>query len=163
MLFAGTQERVNYSRSLCRVVRASKQVILSPQGNRSDRILNLVIIDLDTPIFHIPRQFIPSCEGIADRLAPGTPGQSSIGFEPCFEPIQYRTRFFLSRAYQPRSDCDLGKRLSGSGHLKDKILSEETSLQHGDGVGAWRFCTQSWAATHSYARCTSPRAYVATP
>jgi len=74
-------QRVDRGRPLAALVRACDQVILSAEGDRAQRPLGGIVIDLDAAIIAVSRQGRPAAERICDRAGdhpaagPGSPAR----------------------------------------------------------------------------------------
>lgn len=96
VFFVGRQERVDDGRALSCVVRAGKEVIPPPQGNRTDGVLDEVGVYLNTSVFRVARELLPASQTVEYGLPPRALGKTGIGLKPRFEAFEYGNGLFQS-------------------------------------------------------------------
>ena len=65
ILLAGSEERVHHRRPLGSFVGACEHIILPAQGQRTDLVLDLVVVDLDAVVFEVVSQTRKILFGVA--------------------------------------------------------------------------------------------------
>src|SRR5918995_2044986 len=82
---------------LAPAIRAGKQCILARQGQRPDRPLDHVGVDLNPPVVHEAGQPLPAHKRIADRLGQSAllADQTELAAQPRLESVQDGTALLL--------------------------------------------------------------------
>ncbi len=84
------QERVEHRCTLRCLVRAGEKVVLAAQSYRTNRVLDQVVVDLNTTVLYITKELIPAIEAVSDGFAPRTLRLPGVGLQPLLELFQYR-------------------------------------------------------------------------
>ena len=92
MLLADGEEGINQGRLLRRGMAPGEEVVLAPQCNRSDRIFDRVVVDVQVSVIQVCVQGVPPCIGIGHRLANLAPGKRALYLpkEPFAHLVDYR-------------------------------------------------------------------------
>src|SRR5262249_54421450 len=67
--FSSFNQRAECRPARSAIIRSGEQMILSTEGNRADRALNRIGVELDTTIVQEPREPMPARQRIADRIS----------------------------------------------------------------------------------------------
>ena len=95
VFLAGRQERVDDGRALGRVVRAGKEVILAPQGNRTDGVLNQIGVNFNASVSPVARELLPASQTVEYGLPPRALRKTGIDPKPHLEALEYGNGLLL--------------------------------------------------------------------
>ena len=76
---ASGEEGIHHSSALSALVGASKQIVLAPQSQWADFVLNKVVIDQQPAVFEERHEVGPLVVGVGERLANGAFGSYHAG------------------------------------------------------------------------------------